>query len=308
MDHFAQLRPRNNRGHGFTLIELLVVIAIIALLVALLLPALARARTAAQMTVSMSNLRQINLASAAYRSDFNGFLPWTVTYVRGGRFVQFQSGELEGWCTWQYGGKNNDGAYWSMRAFDVESADRPLNPYVYPEVAWYGPPMPGRLPAASPERVNQQAEVYRDPSDLVTYQRSTSFSTNPTPTAISSYDDVGTSYHTNAKWWQQLEGRFPSSSAGFIRRFDFGMTRLKFGGTFDSSRMVWLHDQYADVVVNNSNTQFRLVNGYGDVNKSLMAFLDGHAGYHDVYPGAQPRSFKNEYYSFVFEDLRIPGT
>jgi prepilin-type N-terminal cleavage/methylation domain-containing protein len=306
--NYLQLIQTGRSRRGFTLIELLVVIAIIALLVALLLPALARARSAAQQTVSISNLRQINLATAAYRSDFNDFLPWTLTYVRGGRFEQFRSGELEGWCTWQYGGKNNDGAYWALRAFDVEAADRPLNPYVYPEIAWYGPPMPGRLPGNSPERQNQQAEVYRDPSDLVTYQRSTSFTTNPTPTAISSYDDVGTSYHTNAKWWQQLNGRFPSGSVGFARQFNFGMTRLKVSASFDASRMVWLHDQYADVVVNNSNTQFRLINGYGDVNKSLMAFLDGHAGYHIVYPGAQPRSFKNEFYSFVFEDLRIPGT
>ncbi|MEM9167340.1 MAG: prepilin-type N-terminal cleavage/methylation domain-containing protein [Planctomycetota bacterium] len=67
---------RAYRGmHGFTLIELLVVIAIIALLIGILLPALGRARIAAQSAADLSNVRQTGLAMTLYANDFRDWYP-----------------------------------------------------------------------------------------------------------------------------------------------------------------------------------------------------------------------------------------
>src|SRR5437879_5233357 len=66
-------RPMKRSKKAFTLVELLVAIAIIAILAALLLPALNRAKGAADSTVCKSNLRQIMLAINLYVQDSGSY-------------------------------------------------------------------------------------------------------------------------------------------------------------------------------------------------------------------------------------------
>jgi competence protein ComGC len=64
------------RRNAFTRAELLVVIAIITVLVSMLLPALSRAREAANRIACASNLRQTYISPVMYTQDNKGWLPY----------------------------------------------------------------------------------------------------------------------------------------------------------------------------------------------------------------------------------------
>lgn len=287
---------------GFTLIELLVVIAIISLLIGILLPALGKARNAGRQAISLSNIRQITTAAMVYREDYKGFLPMVLSYSPRGS-VQMPGNALAGACTWAYGGKNNN-PIWAgsvggapAGAFDIEAADRPLNPYLYPDITPDAPAGMVALPPQDPARSTLQMSVFRDPSDQATHQRNW-----PEPDfRQSSYNDVGTSYHTNFKWFEELRIRL-----GFAAGWNFGCLRFRVADAFQPSRMVWIGDETMDLVTNHSNPQYQYRNGYGDINKAVLGFMDGSGKYINMIPGNLPQSFANDHYTLIFPDLRLP--
>jgi prepilin-type N-terminal cleavage/methylation domain-containing protein len=297
------------RKNAFTLIELLVVIAIIAVLVSLLLPSLKGARNASRLAVGLSNMRQINAASTVYRAQYKGYMPIVATWINRNYApldpMSPWSG-LEGYNTWTYGGKNCNSIWATLAPWaDTPAADRPLNSFLDGgDRNWDTPARPARLPVNSPSR-NIEVYAFRDPADAVSYQRGWDPSVTPTPTpviGVSSYDDVGTSYHQSMHW--MYSGGIPTSVQAWYTKFNRGTRRIMASESFTPSRFVWIQDQFADVVVNVANPRFQLKNGYGDINKSLMGFMDGSARYTTTYPGRTPQSYNNSEYQMDFDALR----
>ena len=80
------------KRNSFTLLELLVVIAIIGILASLLLPALAKSKYRAKMTMHANNMHQMAIAFINYSSDYDGMMPTYFTGDQTDRYQTTQSG------------------------------------------------------------------------------------------------------------------------------------------------------------------------------------------------------------------------
>jgi len=87
---------------GFTLVELLVVIGIIALLISILMPALSKAREAANRTACMSNQRQLTQAWRIYAQDNKEVLLNPATDSTGWIGGSNTEASLKGGLMWKY--------------------------------------------------------------------------------------------------------------------------------------------------------------------------------------------------------------
>ncbi len=79
--------------------------------------------------------------------------------------------------------------------------------------------------------------------------------------------------------------------------------------------MIWVNDEYCDITINQVSDTAQIKNGYGDINKAVVTFIDGHARYMPMIPGGEgdPRSTTQPWlvpwrsatpeYTVVFPDL-----
>lgn len=119
---------RRLRAHAFTLVELLVVIGIIALLISILLPALGKAREAANTIKCAANLRSIGQGLAVYVAENKQTFPASYIYVGhaivGGH--QVPTDPVNGYIHWssylyKKGGtqNNSDSIYRDLKGWDA---------------------------------------------------------------------------------------------------------------------------------------------------------------------------------------------
>jgi len=224
---------------GFTLIELLVVIAVIALLISILLPALKGARVAAWKAISAGNVRSICQAGAAYQHDNKGSLPIVPTGVPVPQ-------NITAWITWGGWGKCASMAWRPPRApspvFDIAPDSRPLNPYFTQERV----PSMQEMILDGTIRKTFQMNMFRDPGDRRGHQQTwnafdpTYGIANPNADGSTCYDDVGTSYLLQAKWFSQTELYV---GGNWTKAWRLGAERLRVSDGYFSSRMVWVNDE-----------------------------------------------------------------
>jgi prepilin-type processing-associated H-X9-DG protein len=122
-------RSRRHPASPFTLVELLVVIGIIAMLIALLLPALNRAREAAQKVVCLSNLRQCGMAFQEYANDNQNKI---IVFASWGGSYSYWPARLYGYDWW---------GNWTGVSYLTQTSVRycPSNQFSSSDSAPYGP-------------------------------------------------------------------------------------------------------------------------------------------------------------------------
>ena len=234
---------------AFTLVELLVVIAVIAIIAAALLPALSGARRSAQSIACASNLRQLGVATLAFRDDNDRQLP-QLRVDDAGAIVQPPQGNNIGAL---FGGVRGTLPFFGIDR--IGAAERPLNPYVSDKP----------LSATDPSSPPADLPVFNSPADRGT--------TDPFIASLgydtaSMYNLIGTSYTLNDHALDDQPGidAYPT----LIPRDGGRAPRVR------TPTKTWLIG--SQPIYNHDDDQDRLQHWYADDRpEANLIFFDGHA-------------------------------
>jgi hypothetical protein len=255
-----------HQRRAFTMREMAALIAVCVLAVALLAPVTRGARRDGGLSGSLNNVRLILAAQAAYTTDHN-LMP-----MRG---TGYTNGQLNGWDTWNFGGKNNRVPY-SPALFDEPAYARMLNAYLYPDVgiprpAGYfsvgsGPTWNFNHGVPSPtDRLALELPVYRSPGDTIHYIDGCVSAPG------SHYDYLGTSYELNMHWWGAPG--YPGGGS-FTGQYNEACNRIRDQAP---ANYIWIGDKVMTAALSCFSGNYP--GEFGGNRMSVCGFRDGRAEY-----------------------------
>ncbi len=105
----------------------------------------------------------------------------------------------------------------------------------------------------------------------------------PSP-GLSCYDDVGSSYLLNMKWWHQVFGAGIPGVSTYSSAYIYGAQHVALALDTNPD-FVFMSDQVAGAV-SGSSLGLSLPGEFGGTNMSVLGYADGRAAYVQIVPGA----------------------